>query len=252
MATLHQVGHDVFAVFGGGRGQLRQRVVHGRLLTGIENALEFLKRALRDRRVQLENLADLDLFVQLLEVVLPHDHVVARVGIEFSLQPPFGKTELDPPVFDRRDHPAIGVDLGHHLGDLLLHPVGMLFQKITAAQGVDCAGDPGFISDHLLCPHGQFGREFRRDLERLIERAGKDRLRPAEHGGHGFDSDSRNIVVRLRRHQRGAATHHAETEVLGLGVLHAVTLLHQTRPHSPTGAELRDLLEEVHMDIKEE
>ncbi len=91
-----------------------------------------------------------------------------------------------------------------------------------------------------------------RDLERLVEGAGEDRLRAAEHGSHGLGADAHDVVVGLRADQRRAAAHHAEAEHLRLGILDAVTLLQQFRPQPPAGAELADLLKEIHVHVEEE
>ena len=40
--------------------------------------------------------------------------------------------------------------------------------------------------------------------------------------------------------------------MLRFRVLHAIAFLHETRPQAPAGAELRDLIEEVHVHVEEE
>ena len=177
---------------------------------------------------------------------------LARIGVELALQAAFGQPQLDPAVLDGPDHAAVGVDLVHHLDDHFLHAVGVLLQEVAAAQRVDRAADAALEGDHLLRAHRQLRRELGRDLEGLVEGAGEDRLRAAEDGRHRFHRDAHHVVVGLRRDQRRAAAHHAEAEVLRLRILHAVALLHEARPQAAAGAELRDLVEEVHVDVEEE
>ena len=105
--------------------------------------------------------------------------------------------------------------------------------KKPAAERVDGVRDAALVRHDLLCAQRNFSREFGRDLERFVVCAGEDRLRAAEHGGHGFDRDANDVVVGLRRGQRGAAANHAEAEMQCLVVDDAVAIPQDLRPDAP-------------------
>ena len=78
------------------------------------------------------------------------------------------------------------------------------------------------------------------------------RLRAAEHRRHRLQRDAHDVVVRLLRGQRHAGGLRVRAEHQRLGLLRVEALLHQRRPETAGGAELRDLLEEVRVHVEEE
>src|SRR3546814_4087092 len=86
----------------------------------------------------------------------------------------------------------------------------------------------------------------------LVERGGEDRLRATEDGGHRLDADAHHVVEGLCRGERRSAADDTEAEHQRLLVGNAVALAEQFRPQPPPRADLRDLLEEIHVDVEEE
>jgi hypothetical protein len=91
-----------------------------------------------------------------------------------------------------------------------------------------------------------------RQRERLIERIRVQRLRPAEHRGERLIGDAHDVVERLLRRQRDAGrlaveAHHPRARLFGL-----IALAHVPRPDAPGRPQLRDLLEEVVVNVPKE
>src|SRR5439155_3075487 len=112
--------------------------------------------------------------------------------------------------------------------------------------------DAGFLGEDLLGTKGHGHGLFGRQRPRFIIRVRVERLRAAEDGGERLDGDARDVVERLLRGRRDPGGLGVGAQAHRLGLLRAVPLLHEPRPDPPRGPELRDLLEEVVVDVEEE
>ena len=112
-------------------------------------------------------------------------------------------------------------------------------------------GDPGLLlQDQLRVPRDP-GREVRRQRDRLVQRVGVERLRPAKRRAHRLVGGADDVVVGvlfLKAHARGLAVRSQHEARLLL----RAEIRHDPVPQQPRGAQLRDLHEEVHADGEEE
>ena len=173
-------------------------------------------------------------------------------NVELARERPLGDTRLQPAFLDGLDHAAVGIDLAHHALHLPFHLVGEKLDQVAAAQRVDGVRDSALVGDELLRAQRELGREFGRQLQRLVERGREDRLGASQDGGHGFDCHADDVVVGLRCGERGPAADDAEAEMQRLLVVDTVALAEQPRPQPARRPELADLLEEIHVDVEEE
>ena len=96
--------------------------------------------------------------------------------------------------------------------------------------------------------HGVLGRE----RERLVQGVRVQRLRAAEHGRERLDCGAHDVHLGLLRGQRARRRSACGSAEPRARVLRATVFTHHARPDTPRGAELRDLLEEVHVRVEEE
>src|SRR6185437_3547640 len=79
-----------------------------------------------------------------------------------------------------------------------------------------------------------------------------ERLSAAEDGGEGLIRDTNDVVERLLGRERHAGGLRMEAHHPGARVLGTVPALHVTGPDPAGSPQLRDLLEEIVMDVPEE
>ena len=99
-----------------------------------------------------------------------------------------------------------------NIGDVIkrsgFHLVGQMLNKPAAAQRISHSGDPGFMSQNLLCAQGNRHGLLCRQAERLIHAVGVQALAPAQHRGHRLISHAHDIVHRLLLGKRAAGRLH--------------------------------------------
>ena len=159
---------------------------------------------------------------------------------------------LHPLVLDGLAHPAAVVDLADDLEGLLLQFVGQALDVVTPSQRVDRVGGAGLVGEDLLGAQGRPDRLLGRDRQRLVLAVGVEALGATEDRRERLVGDPDDVVVDLLGRECRARRLGVELQLLGFGVLGAEPFLHDLGPHSPGGAELCDLLEDVVVGGKEE
>src|SRR6185312_10565551 len=146
-----------------------------------------------------------------------------------------------------------------NLGDLLeqrlcfpLELVGQSLDVVRAAQRIGNVWNTGLVREHLLRAKRNLHRLLRGQRQRLVHRVGVQRLRAAEHRGHRLIRDAHDVVHRLLRGERHTGCLRVESHDQRARILRAEALLEMPRPDASRGTQLRDLLEEIIMDVPEE
>src|SRR5205807_9675368 len=86
----------------------------------------------------------------------------------------------------------------------------------------------------------------------LVERIRVEGLCPAEHRGERLQRYAHDVVVRLLRRERDARGLRVRAHEQGPLILRVVAAFDLARPNPPGRAELRDLLEEIVVNVEEE
>ena len=114
--------------------------------------------------------------------------------------------------FDQALGQSGGDGFGHaaerlHLLDQRPGLVGQILRQALdiegAGQRVHDIGDAGLVLQYQLRVAGDAGGEFGGKGDGFVEGIGVQRLRAAQHGGHGFESGAHDVVIRvllLKRH----------------------------------------------------
>ena len=139
---------------------------------------------------------DLDRVLGFLAVsVDPDDHVLAAIDARRAGGGGFLDHRLGPAGRDRIGHAALGIDALDDLPGFVDQALRQALDIIAAAQRIDDLGHPGlFLDDDLRVagdPRGEVGRQ----RDRLVERVGVERLRPAQHRRHRLDRGADDVVV---------------------------------------------------------
>ena len=130
--------------------------------------------------------------------------------------------------------------------------VGQRLDEVAAAERIGDRRHARFLGDDLLRAQRQRGRVLGRQRVGLVEAVGVQRLRAAQHRRQRLQRRAHHVVQRLLRHQRDARRLRVRAQHPGARVLGAEAVAHDARPHPARRAELRDLLEEVVVDVPEE
>ena len=118
----------------------------------------------------------------------PDDPPLARVELALEAVRGVGDLGLRVALLGRLDHAAAPVDLVEVAPDLALGLVRQRLDEPRAAERVDRVRDAGLLGDDLLLAEGEQRGLLGRDGERLVERVGVERLRPAEDRGERLDA----------------------------------------------------------------
>lgn len=73
---------------------------------------------------------------------------------------------------------------------------------VRAPPGVGDLGDARLLLDDDLGVPGDASALHRGQTQSFVERVGVERLRPPEHGRHGFDHRAHHVVVRILKRER--------------------------------------------------
>src|SRR5688572_2091031 len=186
------------------------------------------------------------------EGVHPDDR--ARLTLHRLLVPvgALGDLPLRIAGLDCRHHPAHAVDDGELPPRFGLQVGRQALDAVRAAQRIDHVHEPGLVRQDLLRaqrqPRGLLGGQ----RQRLVERVGMKRLRPAEHGGQRLHGRPHHVVRRLLRRERHARRLGVEAQLPRLGVAGAEAVTHHLRPQAPRGPVLRHLFEQIVVCVEEE
>ena len=82
-----------------------------------------------------------------------------------------------------------------------------------AADRIDGVGDAGLGRDDLLRAQREARRVLGRQRQRLVAAVAVQRLRAAQHGGHGLQGHAHDVVVGLLRRQRAAGRLRVEAQL---------------------------------------
>ena len=179
------------------------------------------------------------------------DDVLAAVDARLLLRCASLDPELRPAAFDRLGHAPHRLDLLDDRPRRVGHVLGQLFHEVGAGPRVDHAADVGFFLNHQLRVAGDAGGEVRRQRDRLVERVRMQRLRAAEHRGHGLDRRAHDVVVGILLGERPARRLAVRAQHHRLLMLRR-ELLHDPPPQQARRAQLGDLQIEIHADGEEE
>ncbi|CAB5392094.1 unnamed protein product [Rhizophagus irregularis] len=179
------------------------------------------------------------------------DRVLALVDARGAGGTGFLDHRLGPARRDRLGHAAIGLDALDDLPRFLDQFLGQALDIIRAAERIDHLGHPGLFLQHDLRVARDPGGEIGRQRDRLVERIGVERLRPAQHRRHRLDRGADDVVIRVLLGQRNARRLAMRAQHLRALVLRA-EIGHHAVPQFARGAQLGDLHEEVHADGEEE
>ena len=124
--------------------------------------------------------------------------------------------------------------------------------KYDPAEGIDGLRDAGFERQYLLRAQADARGLFGGQGERFVVAVGVQRLRAAEHRGHGLDRGADDVVLRLLRGQGRACGLRVEAQHPRARILRMKMLAHDAGPDAARGAELRYLFQKVVMRVEEE
>src|SRR5262245_54969915 len=108
------------------------------------------------------------------------------------------------------------------------------------------------MGDDLLGPQRDCNRVLTGERVSFVKRIGVQRLSAAQHGRHGLQRGTYDVVAWLLPGERASSGLGVEAKLqaaLGLG---AEAVAHEQRPDLPCGSILGYLLEEIVMGIEEE
>ena len=129
--------------------------------------------------------------------------------------------------------------------------VSQRFNGFAAAHRIGGIGNARFVGDDLLGAQRQAGGFLGGKRQRLVARVRVQALRPAQHRCHSLYGRAHDVDIGLLGGEGGAGSLDVEAEHAWSGVLGAEAIAHQVRVEPASGAELRDLLQEIVMRVEE-
>ena len=200
-------------------------------LVGVVDARETIDLELRRVVAEIRH-ADHDLPPVFLGL-LPGDLVVARAGVQ-------------PARVERREEPALGRDIGGEGSGPVGHFRGQCLDEIGAAERVGDLADVGLVLEDLLDTDRHLVGVFARHRDGLVVARYAERLGAAEHGRQRHHRPAHDVIERLRvgHHRAGRDDMDAQLERPLVG--DAIALAQEVMPELARGAQLGDVLEEIH------
>lgn len=138
-------------------------------------------------------------------VVDPDDDLSLLIDGALVIPARLRDLRLDPALLDRRDTPALLLDLLHVAARLRFELVRQVFDEVAARERVHGIGDTRLVRDDLLGAKGHALGLVRGQRQRFIEAAQRDALHAAEHGRQRLDRRPHDVVLGLLRDERAAA-----------------------------------------------
>src|SRR5260221_9431513 len=126
------------------------------------------------------------------------------------------------------------------------------FDVIRATEWIDDVRYAGLVREKLLRAKRDLNGLFSRQRERLIHRIRVQRLSSAKYGRHGLIRNADDVVHRLLRGESHSGSLRVKAHHQRPRIFRTVSLLHMTRPDATRRAQLRDLLEEIVVNVPEE
>jgi len=186
------------------------------------------------------------------EFVDADDDAFAVLDLTLALEGDILDLPLDPLALDGLQHATAAIDLLQYLEGVLLDPVGEVLDVVRASERVDRVGGARLVGEDLLGAERGADRLLGRERERLVFPVGVEALGPAEYRRECLIRHPDDVVLDLLGSERRAAGLGVELELFRFRVLRVEPLLHDCGPHPAGGAELRGLLEDVVVGVKEE
>ena len=153
---------------------------------------------------------------------------------------------------DARNDPTQLVDLPEEVEGLGLEPVRKGFHVIGASQRIDGVGHAALVGEDLLSTKRDPDGLLRRERQGLVHGVRVQGLGSTQHGGHGLVGNAHDVVLGLLRHEAHPGSLCVGTEPPRVRIGGAVFVAHGPSPDPSRRPELRDLLEEVVVDVEEE
>src|SRR5262249_9006477 len=178
-------------------------LLSGGVLEGFQAALDFLVVAAGAQGLELFGLVaanalidveDFRLFLFDVEVVGAYDDLFVGFDGALVLVRGFGNLFLRIAVLDGAHHAAESVKFLEVVERALFHIDRQLFEEVGSAEGIDGLRDAGFVGNDLLRTQGDAGGFGGGQSQGFVVRIGMERLRSAQHRGHGLDGHAGDVV----------------------------------------------------------
>src|SRR5262249_15480985 len=158
---------------------------------------------------------------------------------------------LNVTALDCLDGAAQSLDLCEIALGMLFKLIGEILDVIGAGTRINCLRCPRFISNDLLGPQCDPRGFLSGQCQRLIEAVGVKRLGSPKHCCQSLNCGANDVIFGLLCGQGGTGGLSVKAQHPGARTLRAESLPHNTRPHTTSSTEFRDLFQKLIVSVEE-